>query len=245
MTTTNNATTLLLEGQTPPHPTLYISNLDWSIKKALLRKSLYHLFSRHGTVVDVIALRAEGLRGQAWVIFDEVTCASSALREEQGYIFYGKPIQLQYAHQLSDVIARRDGVPRARRSNKKKGSSQPSSLVQPGKTSSTSKEHHDNDSDHSVSSSSDEDGPQQLNKKQKREPPSNILFASDLPSECNDMMIAMLFRQYAGFKECRMPRPGIAFIEFEDEAQATLAMRNLDGFKLTEDDTLVLTYGKI
>jgi len=243
MTTTTKATTLLLEGQTTPHPTLYISNLNWSIKKTLLRKSLYHLFSRHGTVVDVIALRAEGLRGQAWVIFEEVTCASSALREEQGYVFYGKPIQLQYAHQLSDVIARRDGVPKARRSdsNKKKGSSQQPSLVQPK----TPNKEYDNDSDHSVSSSSDEDGPQQLNKKQKREPPSNILFASDLPSECNDMMIAMLFRQYAGFKECRMPRPGIAFIEFEDEAQATLAMRNLDGFKLTEDDTLLLTYGKI
>ena len=68
-------------------------------------------------MVDVIALRAEGLRGQAWVIFEEVTWASSALREEQGYVFYGKPIQLQYAHQLSDVIARRDGVPKARRSD--------------------------------------------------------------------------------------------------------------------------------
>lgn len=59
------------------------------------------------------------------------------------------------------------------------------------------------------------------------------------------MMISMLFRQYAGFRECRMPRPGIAFVEFEDEAHATLAMRNLQGFQLTEEDHLVLTYGKV
>lgn len=41
-----------------PNPTLYIANIDWSIKKKLLRKSLYYLFSRHGKVLDVIALRA-------------------------------------------------------------------------------------------------------------------------------------------------------------------------------------------
>jgi len=75
-------------------------------------------------------------------------------------------------------------------------------------------------------------------------PASKYLLAQDLPSECNDVMLAMLFQQYAGYKEVRMPRPGLAFVEFENEAQATLALEGLNGFKLTTKDSLKLTYGK-
>lgn len=33
-----------------PNATLYVSNIDWSVKKPLLRRALYSLFSRHGKV---------------------------------------------------------------------------------------------------------------------------------------------------------------------------------------------------
>lgn len=74
--------------------------------------------------------------------------------------------------------------------------------------------------------------------------PSKILFAQDLPPECNEMMLAMLFRQHVGYKEVRIPRAGLAFVEFEDEPHATLALKALNGFKLTTTETLKLTYGK-
>jgi len=76
------------------------------------------------------------------------------------------------------------------------------------------------------------------------EPPSHILFAQDLPSECNEMMLGMLFRQYVGFQEVRIPRQGLAFIEFDDEPHATLALERLNGFNLTTKDILKLSYGK-
>ena len=75
--------------------------------------------------------------------------------------------------------------------------------------------------------------------------PSNILFAESLPVECNEMMLAMLFRQYTGFKEVRIPRPGLAFIEFDDEPHATIALKSLNGLKITATDTLELKYGKL
>lgn len=75
-------------------------------------------------------------------------------------------------------------------------------------------------------------------------PPSNILFAENLPSECNEMMLAMLFRQYMGYKEVRIPRAGLAFIEFDDEPHATLALNGLNGFNITSNDTLDLKYSK-
>ncbi len=193
----------------------------------------------------------EGLRGQAWVIFEELPCATSAVRELQGIVFFGKPLHIQYAHQLSDLIARREGVPKAQRRNKVVGIQQ--KLHDKSKVAKATTED-ENLSSNEDAASSEEEGPNIVDEgihRKKRSrieeegPPSKILFASNLPNECNEMMIAMLFRQYAGFKECRMPRPGIAFVEFEDDSHATLAMRNLQGFKLTDEDSLNLSYGKV
>ena len=74
--------------------------------------------------------------------------------------------------------------------------------------------------------------------------PSSILFADSLPQGCNEMMLACLFRSYAGYKEVRIPREGLAFIEFDDEPHATVALQALNGFKLSAEETLKLKYGK-
>ena len=75
---------------------------------------------------------------------------------------------------------------------------------------------------------------------------AQVLFAQALPDDCNEMMLGILFQQYAGFKEVRMVpgKKGIAFVEFADETQAALALSGLDGFKLTPTDTLVLAFAK-
>ena len=36
-----------------PNNTLYVSNIDWKIKKPLLRRALYSLMTRHGKVSSV------------------------------------------------------------------------------------------------------------------------------------------------------------------------------------------------
>jgi len=33
-----------------PNPTLYVANIDWKIKKPILRRALHTLFNRHGKV---------------------------------------------------------------------------------------------------------------------------------------------------------------------------------------------------
>lgn len=182
-------------------------------------------------VLEVIALRRDGLRGQAWVIFDDVQAATAALQAEQGFTFFGKELKLAYAKESSDRISKRDGtyVPKAKRSKKtpETQDAQESATSQPAGN---------------VSSS--ENAPPPPPSTESQTPPSHILFAQDLPSECNEMMLAMLFRQYAGFKEVRIPREGLAFVEFEDEPRATLALQRLNGFNLTTKDKLKLTYGK-
>ena len=79
---------------------------------------------------------------------------------------------------------------------------------------------------------------------QDENPPSKLLLAKGLPAECNEMMLGMLFQQYQGYVEVRIPYAGLAFIEFTQEPHATIAKKALEGFQLTPNDTLVLTYGK-
>lgn len=57
-----------------------------------LKRSLYALFSQFGHVVDIVALKTMKMRGQAFVIFKELGSSTNALRQLQGFPFYGKPM---------------------------------------------------------------------------------------------------------------------------------------------------------
>lgn len=79
-----------------------------------------------------------------------------------------------------------------------------------------------------------------------RTPLNSILFVQKLPHQTSSMMLQMLFGQHQGFKEVRMveAKPGIAFIEYGDEMQATVAMQSLQGFKINPDSPMFITYAK-
>lgn len=217
-----------------PNATLYVKNIDWKIKKGLLRRALYALFSRHGKVLEIIALRKTGLRGQAFVIMDDVQAATAALQAEQGFSFFGKDLVIEYARAKSDRIAKRDGdyVPKAKRQKIAK------EVAVAEEKETVEKEPEEEETTETPAAAAETTAAADAS------PPSKILLAQNLPAECNEMMLVMLFQQYAGYKEVRLPRAGLAFIEFEDEAHATIAMKALNGFKLTPKDNLELTYGK-
>lgn len=213
-----------------PNQTLYLKNIDWKVKKPLLKRALYSLFTRHGKVLEVIVLRRDGLRGQAWVVFEDVQAATAALQAENGFTLFGKDLVVEYAKEKSDRIAKREGtyVPKAKRQKKNP----------------TEKKEQEEEDDDDEEEEKEETETPAAAPAVPSAPPSKYLLAQNIPSEVNEMILAMLFRQYSGYKEVRMPRPGLAFIEFEDEPHATLALEALNGFKLTENDTLDLIYGK-
>lgn len=182
--------------------------------------------------MEIITLRRQGLRGQAFIIFEDASSATAALQAEHGFTFFGKDLKLGYSKETSDRIAKRDGtyVPKAKR--KKLVPPTPAAGADiPAATSTTT-----------TAPGTTVVAPPPL--AVPTEQPSHILFAANLPPECNEMMLSMLFRQYSGFKEVRIPRPGLAFCEFDDEPHATLALERLNGFKLTSTDSLKLSYGK-
>lgn len=84
------------------------------------------------------------------------------------------------------------------------------------------------------------------NGNQETTPPNNILFVQNLPHDTTDDMLQLLFKQFPGFKEVRMigAKPGIAFVEFEDENESSTAMQSLQGFKITPQNSMVISYAK-
>ncbi|KAF4346717.1 hypothetical protein G4B88_015094 [Cannabis sativa] len=76
--------------------------------------------------------------------------------------------------------------------------------------------------------------------------PNNILFIENLPHETTSMMLELLFQQYPGFREVRIieAKPGIAFVEFEDDVQSSMAMQELQGFKITPQNPMAITFPK-
>ncbi|XP_020674093.1 U2 small nuclear ribonucleoprotein B'' [Dendrobium catenatum] len=236
----------MLSGDIPPNQTIYIRNLNEKVKKEELKRSIYALFSQFGRILDVVALKTEKLRGQAWVVFSEVTAASSAVRQMQSFPFYDKPMRIQFAKMKSDCVAKADGtyVPRekkkkqedkaAEKRRKAEEAHQTGSAAN-GPSFQNNGVHTSQATRHGKSSSS-----------QETAPPNNILFIQNLPHETTSMMLQILFQQYPGFREVRMieAKPGIAFVEFGDEVQASIAMQALQSFKITPQNPMAISYAK-
>ncbi|CAF4274965.1 unnamed protein product [Rotaria sp. Silwood2] len=105
--TTDNVmttTTTTVGSSIPPNHTLYVNNLNGKIKKQQLRKSLYNLFISYGRVIAIIAMKGVKMRGQAFIVFDDIQNSTTALRSLQGLMFYGKPLHLAYSKRDSDAI---------------------------------------------------------------------------------------------------------------------------------------------
>lgn len=195
--------------------------------------------------MEVICLRGDSvgkgqkpkcLRGQAWVIFESLPAATAALEAERGFVFFGRPLMVNYAKEVSDRVAKRDGTynakARERRAKRKleeageDGVAKSVKIKLDGGSAAAAPAPETNEgSDAQVSND-----------------PSTLLLAKNLPSECNDMMLAMLFRQYSGYKKVNMAAGNKATIEFETDSQATAALKGLNGFKLSASANLDLSY---
>ncbi|KAM3911834.1 U1 small nuclear ribonucleoprotein A [Leptodactylus fuscus] len=274
-----------------PNNTIYINNLNEKIKKDELKKSLYAIFSQFGQILDILVSRSLKMRGQAFVIFKEVSSATNALRSMQGFPFYDKPMRIQYAKTDSDIIAKMKGtfVERDRkRQEKRKVKGQDAAAAKkvvpgapvvpglpgqipglqsmPGMTQAPRMMHMAGQSPYmhhpgmmpppGIAPGQIPPGgmphgqmmPGQLAPMQpiSENPPNHILFLTNLPEETNELMLSMLFNQFPGFKEVRLVpgRHDIAFVEFDNEVQAGAARESLQGFKITQSNSMKISFAK-
>lgn len=67
-------------------------SLNCRMLDAELKKSLNAVFTQFGKILEVLAFKTLKHKGQAWVVFEDVSSASNALRQMQGFPFYDKPM---------------------------------------------------------------------------------------------------------------------------------------------------------
>lgn len=223
--------------QLPPNETIYIRNLNESVSITALKRDLFALFHKYGSK-EVIAHKNLRMRGQAFIVFDQVADAENAMRDLQGYPFAEKPMLLQYAKSKSDRTVQRVS-PDAFEQHKEtrlaaKIAKGP--IVAPTKATTT------------MTSTTKKPSKKQTTTKHvasDANPPHKILFVQNLPDEITVDIMQAIFARYKGFKEVRMVpgRAGIAFVEYADDENAIVAREGTGGMTLSGQQ-LKVSYGK-
>ena len=55
-----------------------------------MKRALYAICSQFGTVMDIVVMKTFRLRGQAWVVFEDLAMAANAMRSLNGFDLFDK-----------------------------------------------------------------------------------------------------------------------------------------------------------
>lgn len=232
--------------------TIYVQNLDDKIKLDELRRTLYSLFSSCGAILDINARKTQKFRGQAWIVFDDIAAATKAVQLYNGAPFYGKPLKLQFARTKSHLIAKADGTyvaPTPAQLAAAAGSTAGSARAGGASLKRAAPDALGPASVKSARAAGAAPGAQEEEEEEEDEveaPPNKVLFAERIPAQLTSHMLERFFANAAGFAQVRMDaaRPGVAFVEFDTAENATTALNGLQGYKLTPEHTLKLSYAR-
>ncbi|KAL6054774.1 U2 small nuclear ribonucleoprotein B [Balamuthia mandrillaris] len=192
------------------------------------------------------------MRGQAFVIFRELSAATNALRNLNEFMFYDKPMKVQYAKTRSDLVAKIKGTwePREKRPRPPQDK-KPKQPKKKKKKVATGEEEDEKDTKKTTTAASSASAPSSTSStphlpQPKQQPPHKKLFVENLPEQANELMLSMLFRQYPGFQEVRMVPggKGMAFVEFGNEMESAIAKEALQYFKITPQHPMVISFAK-
>ncbi|CAE8720120.1 unnamed protein product [Polarella glacialis] len=244
--------------------TLYVNNLNDKINVETMKKSLKEVFAAFGGIIDIVAMKSLKRRGQAWIIFKETSAATNSLKSLQGFPFYNKPMRIGYSRSKSDVVAKADGTyverPKkiVKREDLRKAKAASAAAPAAPASSFAAPPAAGPAAAPSVVQKNIQDrigwNPNQTAAPVAAAPktmgnvnaePNKTLFVENLPVESTETMMSMLFRQYPGFQEVRtIPGRNVAFVDYQNEYQAGMAMQGLQGFAMTPEVKLLLTYAK-
>jgi U2 small nuclear ribonucleoprotein B'' len=209
-------------------------------------------------VLDVRAVKSDHLRGQAWVVMSDVGDAVKAVREMDGFVMYGKELRVGFAKKESDVVVKaRGGVVEKR--EKRKLPSTKEIKAQKVRQAATTSSHPQSSTSAilpyaipplpSAASSMFPPPPFPFPPSLLPLPPpipNRILFVENLPPGISLSALSALFAPHAGHVESRLVpvRPGVAFVEWEDERRAGEAMAAMQGWKVEEGYEMRISYAK-
>ncbi|KAJ6241610.1 u1 small nuclear ribonucleoprotein a [Anaeramoeba flamelloides] len=247
-----------------PNHTLYVRNIDESIKLNELKEEFTKLFSKHGNVLDIHARKAMKMRGQCFVIFETLDSAIQAKQELNSFVFHEKALDIQFAREKSDLVVKKfdkydqEVVKKRRRirENKRQGISV---TVPKTTTMEINQQVQENPETTNVTEQTQQIQQPQIEimpqttqniQEKKKEilptKPNRFLFVENLPQEAQKVMLDLIFGQFEGFKEVRtVPnKHSIAFVEYDNETNSTTAMNLLQGFEI-KSEKIKISYLKV
>ncbi|KZT13073.1 RNA-binding domain-containing protein [Laetiporus sulphureus 93-53] len=219
---------------TQPNATLYVHNLNDKVNKQELRTQLYALFTTYGRVIDIVAMKGAKMRGQAFLVFDDLAGATTAMRACEGTVFYDKPMRIEYAKNKSYATLQREDpnfippeavqakilpVTNGRQANGTAGEkrSREEEMGEDGRG--TKREKNDYEDDEEMEIEDDEEGAKQASADVDGVMPTVVqyqsarLLCTNLPQEVTDDVLSVLFQQYQGFQSTHVaqsPTPNAA-----------------------------------
>merc|ERR1711934_26101 len=234
----------------PPRRTIYVNNLNERVKGEALKVVLRTIFKQFGEILEIVSMDSVRRRGQAFVVFESLDSAKEAKEKMQGFPIYDKPIKIAFAKKESDILARREGLaiptPEERKAQRvqqwaeeKKNPKKPKIEVAAAPTNGVPVGY-GGAAPAAVRTSVEPTLPLDM------QTPNKTLFVQNLPDETDEMTIYNLFHACQGFQQVRMVpgRMGICFVDFEVESQAGSAMHACQGYQMSPQHSLVISFAK-
>ena len=60
--------------------------------------------SQYGTIIEIRAKSTQKMKGQAFVVFEDIVSANTAMEELNGMNFFGQKLDIQFAKTTSHVV---------------------------------------------------------------------------------------------------------------------------------------------
>jgi len=200
------------------------------VKDPELKAELRKVFEKFGKILQITSCCVFHLRGQAWITYDTEKQAAEAMESMKDKDLFGRPMHIQFAKKKSDIIAKRDGTYKPR-----------------SKRVATSDDEGDEEGNKKRRRVGEDEGSRSTSKPRplKPLPQNHILIAEDLPSDCTKDKLQSLFEGFVGLEDIRLiASKHVAFIEFQNEAFASVALRNRNNHRISETHLLFLNYAK-
>ncbi|KAH7345099.1 hypothetical protein B0J17DRAFT_624333 [Rhizoctonia solani] len=218
-----------------PNKTLYIKNLNDQVRKDELKSQLYALFTPYGRIVDVVAIKSPKMRGQAFVVFQDLAGATAAMRAWDSELFYDKEMKIEYAKTRSHATRRIEEPgwdPLAEAKAKALGL---------GSRLKKERRQEDGEAMDMDDEQSSNPNPQQTSSAPNTYSAVTIssrLLCTNIPPEVPQETLEKLFQKYAGLQSLVLAPPGqakAAQVQFEQPDQAKVARDALHGYSLKSD----------
>ncbi|ORY24574.1 hypothetical protein BCR39DRAFT_546542 [Naematelia encephala] len=230
-----------VEGGEKACETLYLQNLNEKVQIDVMKKTLASLFKPYRPLLPIVAHRNVRMRGQAFVGFADKESAARAKKDVHDFPLYGKAIQISFARSRSDAVVEKlegeEGLEahKVQRLEHKKRTRRSNPLRQ--------KEQQRMKADETGAPSAKR---QRIQMPDEYLPPNSVLFIQNLPEGTTSDDLREVFELHAGLVEIRTipAKKDIAFVEYADEAAATIAKEALHNFKIDGETKMKVTYAR-